>query len=134
MRPLNKFHGGCHECRQPLSICKGCQYYKADWTLPNLNDHYNSDGLAKVQPEVDPNQAFKLSKAGLNKGWVFKHSEAGLSKGWIEVICDNCGEEGLVGYKFIQQASYEEFKAVKCGSCYQAALSVKNPFSTLGGK
>jgi hypothetical protein len=34
-KPL--FHGGCHGCQQPLGECPGCQYFEADWSLPNLN-------------------------------------------------------------------------------------------------
>lgn len=35
------FHGGCLECVSQkfdqLERCKGCQYFKADWDLPDLS-------------------------------------------------------------------------------------------------
>lgn len=37
-----RFHGGCEECTQQeqngVRFCKGCQYFAADWQLPNLNN------------------------------------------------------------------------------------------------
>ncbi len=36
------FHGGCCECTQQLKngidFCVKCQYFQADWTLPDLNN------------------------------------------------------------------------------------------------
>ena len=36
-----RFHGGCHGCvsqkRYGIKRCKGCQYFLADWSLPNLS-------------------------------------------------------------------------------------------------
>ncbi len=36
------FHGGCHGCtRQSVEgvrFCMGCQYFDADWKLPDLNN------------------------------------------------------------------------------------------------
>lgn len=31
------FHGGCHGCTNPLSVCPGCMYMEPDWDLPDLN-------------------------------------------------------------------------------------------------
>lgn len=36
------FHGGCIGCTQQqingVEFCKGCQYYQADWNLPDLSN------------------------------------------------------------------------------------------------
>ena len=36
------FHGGCHKCTQQetneLDFCMGCQYFNANWDLPNLSN------------------------------------------------------------------------------------------------
>lgn len=36
------FHGGCHECtlqeERGTDDCRKCQYFDADWSLPNLNN------------------------------------------------------------------------------------------------
>ena len=38
------FHGGCHGCTQQIEqqegpfFCRKCQYFDANWTLPNLNN------------------------------------------------------------------------------------------------
>lgn len=38
------FHGGCHGCsmqqKKGLHYCTGCQYFEADWSLPDLNDEH----------------------------------------------------------------------------------------------
>lgn len=35
------FHGGCHGCisqdQFPIERCAGCQYFDADWSLPDLS-------------------------------------------------------------------------------------------------
>ena len=35
------FHSGCNRCKMQLEsswlLCKGCQYFEANWDLPNLN-------------------------------------------------------------------------------------------------
>ena len=31
------FHGGCHDCVQPLHRCPDCRYMEPNWDLPNLN-------------------------------------------------------------------------------------------------
>ena len=42
-----RFHGGCSGCKQqethPTDFCMGCQYFAADWTLPNLNNRDKTD-------------------------------------------------------------------------------------------
>jgi len=30
-----RFHGGCNRCVQPLTVCRGCQYFDAQWSLPD---------------------------------------------------------------------------------------------------
>ena len=39
------YHGGCYGCsRDGMSAkgyCKECQFYQADWSLPDKNDHKN---------------------------------------------------------------------------------------------
>jgi len=42
--PKYIFHGGCLGCTQQkdtrsFDTCRGCQYYEADWDLPNCNNH-----------------------------------------------------------------------------------------------
>lgn len=38
------FHGGCHGCtrqlieKEGLDFCIRCQYFDADWSLPDLNN------------------------------------------------------------------------------------------------
>ncbi len=36
------FHGGCHGCTQQhvhlLKFCAGCQFFDADWNLPDLSN------------------------------------------------------------------------------------------------
>ena len=38
------FHGGCRGCtmqqKEGLGYCTGCQYFEADWSLPDLNDEH----------------------------------------------------------------------------------------------
>ncbi len=42
MTPKYLFHGGCHGCTQQeskgIDFCIGCQYFDADWNLPDLNN------------------------------------------------------------------------------------------------
>lgn len=36
------FHGGCHDCTRQIEdgidFCRKCQYFDADWDLPNYNN------------------------------------------------------------------------------------------------
>lgn len=43
------YHGGCHGCVEDQKFCKGCQYYKADWSLPNLyrTPYHGGCGMCK---------------------------------------------------------------------------------------
>jgi hypothetical protein len=40
-RPIKVYHGGCWDCYSQdingLEVCKGCQYYDADWSKPDLS-------------------------------------------------------------------------------------------------
>ena len=40
--PRYRLHGGCYGCTQQdihgVGFCIGCQYFDADWNLPNLNN------------------------------------------------------------------------------------------------
>ena len=40
--PEYNFHGGCHYCTQQdihgVEFCMGCQYFDANWNLPNLSN------------------------------------------------------------------------------------------------
>jgi len=41
---MKLFHGGCHDCTMQdklgMGYCVGCQYFNADWKLPDLNDSH----------------------------------------------------------------------------------------------
>lgn len=44
MNPEYLFHGGCHGCSRQsnesegIEFCIRCQYFDANWNLPNLNN------------------------------------------------------------------------------------------------
>jgi hypothetical protein len=44
---MELFHGGCHGCtmqtKKGISYCVGCQYFDADWSLPDLNDEHKRE-------------------------------------------------------------------------------------------
>ena len=51
-RKLSKehnYHGGCGGCslyeKNAVKTCKKCQYWKPDWSLPDLNDCYGNIGI-----------------------------------------------------------------------------------------
>jgi len=41
------FHGGCLKCtmqqKKGLGYCIGCQYFEANWSLPDLNDEHQRE-------------------------------------------------------------------------------------------
>jgi hypothetical protein len=47
------FHGGCLRCNSQelfgVSRCKGCQFFKADWKLPDLSI------IEKIERELSRN-------------------------------------------------------------------------------
>ncbi len=51
------FHGGCHDCTQQfiqpagVDFCVQCQYFDADWDLPDLNNRDLDDADA-IRDEV----------------------------------------------------------------------------------
>ena len=50
------YHGGCHGCTQQLikggQVCEGCQYRRADWNLPSLNNERTSVRLSDIRHVV----------------------------------------------------------------------------------
>jgi len=50
------FHGGCHDCTQQLihgiQFCDACQYRRADWDKPNLNNNHIAIRLADIRRVV----------------------------------------------------------------------------------
>lgn len=55
------FHGGCHRCsmqeKNGVEYCVGCQFFDADWNLPDLNDARiaESDRINKIKTEARKN-------------------------------------------------------------------------------
>lgn len=53
------FHGGCRNCTQQeingLDFCTKCQYFDANWELPNLNNHISSTEQIKIDLKIKNN-------------------------------------------------------------------------------
>lgn len=32
-----RFHGGCVDCDNDISVCPSCRYMEPDWSLPTMN-------------------------------------------------------------------------------------------------
>lgn len=57
------FHGGCVTCQSQeifgKARCVGCQYFEADWRLPNLN---TQDNIREREMKVIRDNFRKLAK------------------------------------------------------------------------
>lgn len=53
------FHGGCHNCTQQeingVDFCIKCQYFNANWDLPNLNNYISDTEQIKTNLKIKHN-------------------------------------------------------------------------------
>lgn len=67
------FHGGCYGCTQQniegVEFCMGCQYFEANWDLPDLNNEPPSRAELKRE---------ELKRAARKKGESKKNGWFGL--------------------------------------------------------
>ena len=105
--PEHIFHGGCHGCDNPLSVCPGCQYMLPNWNLPNLNTEdaeesgrmrdpeYASRKNAEREQSKREFQAIMDAHEREHREWVVRAMNAAVAKakggmimeGW-RVFCD----------------------------------------------